>query len=273
MRLVARALVAATGAMAITWAAILPVHATSLLGQDANGGIPIQVGGIVVAAPVYEGAKRYQVIGAPFVFPAGLGGGGDGMVQVKGMDDVRLRLLRWQGLEAGPLAGFRKGRDDDQRRLHGLGDVDGGLVAGGYVGYRLGSVMPFVSYHHQVTGDDTGGILRFGVEATAKPTPWLSLTGVAGANWMSNDYAQSYFTVTGLQSRRSGLAVYDADAGIKDVFAGLTGDIALDRNWSLKLIGRYSHLTDEAAGSSIVETESQLFGGIGLTYKFTIGGR
>lgn len=250
---------------------VAEADATSLLGKDANGSIPLQVGGIVVVAPVYEGSKRYQVMGAPYVLPAGLDNGANGMVQVKGIDDVRLRLLNWQGLEAGPLAGFRRGREDDQRHLHGLGDVDGGLVAGGYVGYRLGSMMPFVSYQHQVTGDDTGGLLRFGLEASTKPAPWLSLTGLVGANWMSRDYAQAYFTVTPIQSRRSGLAAYDSDAGIKDVFVGVTGDVALDSNWILKLIGRYSRLTDEAAGSPIVETENQFFGGIGLSYKFTLG--
>lgn len=248
-------------------------HATSLLGQNEDGSIPLQVGGVVVVMPTFEGSKHYRAVGAPFIAPAGLGNGSDGMVQVRGADDVRLRLLRWQGFEAGPLLGLRMGRDDDQRHLHGLGDIDGGLVVGGYAGYRLGPIMPFVSYHHQVTGDDTGGLVRFGVEATAKPLPWLTLTGVVGANWASDAYADAYFSVTQVQSIRSGHAVYNADAGVKDAFLGLTGDIALDDRWNLKLMGRYSRIVGDAADSPIVETERQLFGGVGLTYKFSIGGR
>lgn len=241
--------------------------------QQGDGGWALQAGGIVVMAPTFEGSKRYAVKGAPFIAPAGLGNGSDGLLQFKGLDDVRLRLLNWHGLEAGPLIGYRQGREDDQRHLHGLGDIDGGLVGGGFVGYRMGPLMPFVSYHHQLTGDDTGGLVRFGLEAKGKPAAWLTLTAMAGANWMSSDYSDAFFSVTPLQSRASGHAVYDADAGIKDAFLGLTGDVALDRQWSLKLIGRYSHLTGEAADSPIVESESQLFGGIGLTYRFSVGSK
>jgi len=250
--------------------ALQPASATSLLSRDGDD-IPLQAGGVVVLKPTFEGSKRYDAIGAPFVLPAGISSGSGGMLQAKGADDIRLRLLSFNGFEAGPLAGWRAGRSEDQRHLHGLGDVDGGLVAGGYVGYRMGPVMPFISYHHQVTGDETGGVVRFGLEATAKPAAWLSLTATGGASWMSSNYADAFFTVTPLQSRRSGLAVYDASAGIKDAYLGLTGDIALDDRWSLKLIGRYSRLVGDAADSPVVESENQLFGGVGVSYKFSLG--
>jgi outer membrane scaffolding protein for murein synthesis (MipA/OmpV family) len=50
----------------------------------------------------------------------------------------------------------------------------------------------------------------------------------------------------------------------------LSSDIALDQRWTLKLTGRYSHLVGDAADSPIVETESQFYGGVGLTYRFDV---
>ncbi len=227
-----------------------------------------QVGAFVLTAPRYEGSNRYIVTGIPIIAAAGTG---DGIVQVKGPDDVRVRAFSAQGFELGPLAGWRFGRDEEESpRLQGLGDVDGGLVVGGYAAYRFGLAAAFVSYHHQVTGDDTGGIVRFGLEAKSQVQPWLTLNGTVGSTWASNDYMNAFFSVTPEQSARSGLTSFDAEAGIKDVFVGVGADFALDQRWTLKLMGRYTQLLGDAADSPSVERDSQLFGGVGLTYRFSI---
>ena len=62
-----------------------------------------QVGGFVFVAPKYEGSKDYEVRGAPFIAPAGLGD--TSRVQFRGPDDLRFRLIEFGGFEAGPLAG------------------------------------------------------------------------------------------------------------------------------------------------------------------------
>ncbi len=230
-----------------------------------------QVGGFVFVAPKYEGAKDYEVRGAPFIAPAGLGE--TSRVQFRGLDDLRFRAIEFNGFEAGPLVGWRFDRDEnDAARLRGLGDVDGGFVAGGYAAYRAGPITPFVSYHHQLTGDDTGALIRFGAETKA-PFGWGSVTATAGATYADDDYMDAYFSVTAAQSAASAanLAAYDADAGIKDVFLGLTSDVPLTDVWTLKLSGRYSRLIGDAADSPIVESENQLFGGLGLSYRFNVG--
>ena len=230
----------------------------------------LQAGGIVLVSPKYEGSKSYNVQGAPIIAPAG-DGAGDGIVQFKGIDDLRLRLVKLEGLEAGPLVGYRFGRDqEDGRLLRGLGDIDGGLVVGGFLGYRLGALFPFVSYHHQVTGNDTGGIARLGLEMKSKPHERVELSTTAGATWGDAAYTQSFFGVTTAQSARSGTRAYETGAGFKDVFIATSADIKLDERWTLKLLGRYAHLTGDAGSSPVVETEHQLFGGLGLTYRFSI---
>lgn len=227
-----------------------------------------QIGAMVMTSPRYEGARDYRAIAIPLVAPVGAS---NGMVQVKGLDEIRLRLFSIDRLELGPLAGWRFGRDeDDGRRLAGLGDIDGGLVAGGYAAYRLlGPASAFLAYQHQLTGDDTGGLLRFGVESKAQVHPALTLTATVGSTWASEDYMRAFFGVTPPQAALSGLAAYAPAAGIKDVSLALGADIALDRRWTLRLTGRYTQLLGDAADSPIVERDGQLYGGIGLTYSLS----
>ena len=110
-------------------------------GSDLYGltGPHWQVGGAVFVSPKFEGSKSYVAFGFPFVAPAGFAQ--DSVVQVMGADNVQFRLLQRYGFEAGPVLGYRFGRDSaDSDRLRGFEDVDGGLVAGVYGGYRAGSL-------------------------------------------------------------------------------------------------------------------------------------
>ncbi len=255
------------GAAALCAAAGSPVQAQEAWSLPTEW----QVGAVGIVAPKYEGSNSYRVLGAPFIAPAGLSGG-DGWLQVKGPDDVRFRLLKQSGFELGPVLGWRFGRDEeDGNRLAGLGDVEGGLVVGGFAAYRMGILAAFASYQHQVTGDDTGGQLRFGLEAKSKINPWLTLTGVAGSTWSSNDYMDAFFSVSPGQSVTSGLTRFDAESGIKDVYLGLGAEVPLDARWTLTMSGKYSRLVGDAADSPIVESENQLTGMLGLSYRFSIG--
>ncbi len=260
---------------ALSIVAVICTGAVSPASAGDEGGLKLQAGGFVGVAPRYEGSKEYRVIGAPIIAPAGDGGMDDGTIQFRGPDDLRLRLFNYNGFEAGPLAGWRFARDEsDSDRLRGLGDVDGSFVLGGYAAYRAGPFMPFVSYHHGVSGDDdTGGVLRFGTELRGKLAPGFSVTAKVGASYADDDYMDAYFTVTPAQSAASkaGLAAFDAESGIKDVFFGLSGDIPVATNWSFKWAGTYSRLLSDAAGSPITESENQFYGGVGLTYTFNSG--
>jgi outer membrane scaffolding protein for murein synthesis (MipA/OmpV family) len=215
-----------------------------------------QVGGFVYVSPSFEGSRSYDAIAFPFIAPAGVGG--EGVLQIKGADDLRLRLFQNSGFEFGPLAGYRFGRDGDDVTNVAVGDVDGGLVLGAFATYRTGPLAFSVSYHHQVTGDDTGGLVRFELEHTSKLSRTVKLTAGVGTNYATEEYMMAFFAAPG----------YAPDAGFKDVYVGATASIDLSDRWSLLLIGRYSHLIGDAADSPIVETESQLYGGLALSYKF-----
>ena len=256
-------------------AAVVSVASAGLAAADENAGLKLQAGGFVGIAPQYEGSKDYRVIGAPIIAPAGDGGMDSGIIQFRGPDDLRLRVINFNGFEAGPLGGWRFARNqDDSDRLLGLGDVDGGLVLGGYAAYHIGPLMPFVSYHHDVSSNnDTGGVLRFGTEAKANMGQGLWVTAKVGASYADQNYMDAYFSVTPAQSAASvaGLKVFDAQSGIKDVYFGLSGDVPITQDWSFKWAGTYARLLGDAADSPIVETKNQFSGGVGLTYSFNSG--
>jgi outer membrane scaffolding protein for murein synthesis (MipA/OmpV family) len=216
-----------------------------------------QVGGFVYVSPLFEGSKSYGAIGFPFLAPAGLASA-DGTVQLKGADDLRLRLLKAGALEIGALTGYRFGRDGDDVTQVVVDDVDGGLVLGAFAAYRAGALALSLSYHHQVTGDDTGGLIRFGLDYTTRLSSKVKLTTEVGTNYATQDYMTAFFSTGG----------FDAEAGFKDVYISATASVDLSDRWTLHLIGRYAHLIGDAADSPIVETESQLYGGLALSYKF-----
>ena len=253
-------------------ASMAPTTAFAQSSSDPFGafGDRWQVGGLVYVSPKFEGGRSYQVTGFPFVAPEVLAE--SSVIQIKGADDVRFRVLQFGGFEFGPVAGYRFGRDeDDAARLDGLGDIDGGLVLGGFATYRTGPLAFSVSYHHQATGDDTGGLVRFGAEHVTRPSAGFKLTTHLGANYATENYMTSFFGVSGAQSISSGLLEFRPDAGFKDVYVGATASIDLTDRWTLLLLGRYSRLVGDAADSPIVETENQFYGGAALSYKFSWG--
>lgn len=228
-----------------------------------------QAGGGVVVAPRFEGSNRYQAMAFPIIAPAGFGSG-DSVVQVRGADDVRFRLLKLQGFEFGALAGYRMGRESsDSVKLARFADIDGGLILGGFAGYRMGNTLLSVSYHRQVSGEDTGGVVRLMAEQTMRIDKGTKLVASIGTNIADKDYMQTYFGVTAAQA--GPVPVYSASSGFKDVFAGLTATFELDRQWTFYLAGQYSRLVGDAADSPIIDTSNQFYGGAGLTFKFDLG--
>lgn len=250
--------------------ALAPAATTPAAAQDA--GISLGLGGAVAFKPRYEGSDEYEAYGIPIIRPS-FGGGLGGRVNVRGADDARFRLLEFGGFELGPLAGYAFGRDeDDGRLLRGLGDVDGGLVLGGYVGYRLGPVLFDVSYHHIVTGDE-GAQIRFGGEIRQPVNQAVTLISRVGATYADDTYMSNYFGISSAQAARSvpGLPAYGTSAGIKDVHAEVGTQIQLSEKWRLRALARYARLLGDAADSPVVETEDQFSGSIGLSYTFDLG--
>jgi MipA family protein len=102
-------------------------------------------------------------------------------------------------------------------------------------------------------------------------TDSLTLISSLSTTYMSADYANSYFGVTALGSAASGLPVFDAGAGFRDVGVTFVANYELNENWSLNGIGSFTRLLGDAAASPIVAergSSNQFLGGLGFSYTF-----
>ena len=97
-----------------------------------------------------------------------------------------------------------------------------------------------------------------------------------GTEYVSDDFADYYYTVSSAQSAASGLPQFTADGGFTKVSATLLTGIDLDGNalnggWGAVLIGGYSRLVGDAKNNpytAVRGTANQVFVGIGLGYTF-----
>ena len=95
------------------------------------------------------------------------------------------------------------------------------------------------------------------------------------ADFVSDRFADYYFSVTPADSLASGLAPFDADGGMKNWKLGLLGNYALSgdltKGWSIFATGHYSRLRGDFKRSPIVDdrgSASQWFAAAGVAYSF-----
>lgn len=248
---------------------------------NAEGERSLTLGGAVIVKPKYEGSDEHDVFGIPIIIPR-LSAPDDNpsmfqsfrqRVKFRGLDDIRVRALGGERLQMGVVTGYITERDEsDGELLRGLGDIEGGLVLGAYTGFSLGAFEFDAAILDKVTGDDSGYELRFGAETERQVTRRTKIVARIGTTFASDDYMQTYFGVTPAQASRSraGLPVFSPDAGIKDVYFELGGEMALGERWLLKAGGRYGRLLGDAADSPVVETADQLSGVLGMGYRFSL---
>ena len=226
----------------------------------------VRVGGVLIIAPTYEGSDEYEVLGAPYILPL-FAGGGPGWLSrfdARGLDDIRFNAIEYSGFIAGPTAGYTFGREeDDGDLLEDLGDIDGGVVAGAFVGYYVGPVLFDVSYHH-FFDDSEGYQIRFGAQIERPVSDRVTLTGRVGATYADDNYMQTYFGTEG----GALVSDFEAESGFKDVHVQVGVKAELDERWTARASVEYSHLLGDAADSPIVESEGQVTGLVGLSYRF-----
>ncbi|MEL6750839.1 MAG: MipA/OmpV family protein [Pseudomonadota bacterium] len=239
--------------------------------------------------PLYEGSDEYRAFAFPIIAPSFGAGDGPRRFEFRALDDARIHLLRTGGFSVGPVVGYRFGRDaDDSNRLTGLGDIDDGLVVGGFVNYdfvdngteRVGVGL---AYSTQITGEasddslfpalrnDFGYELDLSAHYDTQLTEQLSVKFVGGGVYADDEYMQTNFGISANQAIAStaasvGLPAYDADAGIKNVYAKADFKYQMTENFDLRAGIGYSHLLNDAADSPITESESQFFGSVGAAY-------
>lgn len=241
--------------------------------------------------PRYEGSDEYRVFPFPII-SYDSGQTGPRRFEFRSLDDIRFHALRFGSFSAGPIAGYTFGRDEsDADRLRGLGDIDGGLVLGGFASYEFfnsGDVIwsADIGASTQVTGDafdegrfggtglrdDFGYEVDFGLSGEYNVNPQLNIAMRLGAIYASEDYMMTHFGISDAQAasanaRGNPISAYDADSGIKNVYFKVNAAYDVTENIQIRAGVGYSRLLGDAADSPITESENQFSGTIGAAYR------
>ena len=239
-------------------------------GDGLDGFVAIGIG----AAPDYEGSDEYEIIPIPIarVDYRGIG------IEIEGLGG-RVDVSPYENFGFGPAINYRMGRDDvEDDQVDALEDVDDAVEVGGFV--RFGQPVGLATADEAVVRLDvladvadghSGIIATVGAAYTFRPLDDLGLTAGTSASWVSDDYADSYFSVSQQGAAASGLAPFEADGGFKDIGLNLVATYALTDRWGLIANGSTSVLLGDAADSPIVDdagSSVQFFGGLSLSYSF-----
>lgn len=246
-------------------------RAQSAEGQQEQGDWQVMLGAGGIYAPDFEGSDEFEFQPFPFV-----------SVEYRdlayirgpeiGVNIIRLKPSEDFAIKAGPLVRYRRDRKEKRNKdLRGLGDVGTAIEAGGALSLeyrqawvRLSLAKDVAGGHEGLVGEGEAGI-RFNLSDT------LIASATAKASWADKDYMGTYFGVTAAQAVRSGLPVYRAESGLKDVGAGLSLSYMLGRNWMVTAVGGYTRLTGDAADAPLVVrrgSPDQWHGGLFVAYRF-----
>ena len=219
--------------------------------------IELGVGGLY--SPKFEGSEKYTFSPYPI---------------------VKLHYLRIPGLYetskkastiyVRPSFRFLGERDpSDDPIVRGLNDVDWALEVGFAVGYETEYFHTFVDVRRGFNGHE-GWVVDLGADGILRPREDLTFKLGPRLSFASEDYMDTYFSVSPVESVRTGYAVYDPSAGLKSV--GVTGqaEYALTPETTLYARASYDRLVGEAGDSPIARAgERNMFGvGVGISYRF-----
>lgn len=254
--------------------------------QSAFSGDFLIVGAGVAVVPSYEGSDDLVAT------PAGAVAGRIGGIGINARSfGLALDLIPDAdrkggiGFTLGPVVRYRTNRsgrivDDVVAKLGKLkGVVEAGVVVGidaKKVFNSYDSLSFSVDLRWDVSGRGSGLIVAPGLSYLTPVSKGIAVGGALSANFIDNRYANYNFSISPAGSLASGLPVYTAKGGLKDIGVGaftafdLNGNF-LDGGPAIGLGAMYSRLFNSAADSpvtSIRGRRGQLIFGAAASYTF-----
>ena len=219
-------------------------------------------------APDYEGSEDYEAVPIPYL-------------NVRWSNNMSLNWLGskaklnlipspfWRGGVIGEY--IAKRNDVDNKAVDRLPNVDTSFMLGGFFGFDYNNWSASIEAMHDVADGNDGAIIRLnGGYRIPIDQVWSLSLGVF-TTWADDDYMQSYFEIDAAGNAASGLPIYDADAGFKDIGLNVTTVFTPWEHWGLMGLLSYKRLLGDAEDSPVVDDAgdaSQLFGGVLVFYRF-----
>lgn len=220
--------------------------------------------------PQYEGSDDYEAM------PLFVGTFSKGNLYM-GFEDATLRanFLDSDSYEFGPLLSFATGREDDidNSAVAALGSIDTATELGAFAAYswpltadsrlRVGG-----EYLRDVSDvyDSWRGGLSLGYSREIAPGWSLNVDVALGL--VSDDYADTFFSVSPSGAGASGLDPYRAQGGADNVGVTLVMGHQVTDNLGLFGAVVFQRLLGDAADSPIVADADQVMLGIGIAYLY-----
>lgn len=258
----------------------IPVIAEEKESAETDWNFLLGVG--VSYMPSFYGSKYNQLLTVPVI-----------MIDYRerlflSMDGLRFSLVKTGWLTMGPIVRYDFGRDEkgsellkyfrvygeSQPDLQGIGNVDDSVMTGGFAEVRFKSIALNVSSLKAVNGH-RGLTGKAGFKYNGFiPVPWLPLIWSADIHTVFADsvFNKAYFGIDEVQSKNSGLEMYDPGGGFISYGAGLFLMHPCGRLISITAFGAYDRLTGEIRNSPLIMVYgngNQFSGGIMINYRFS----
>ena len=226
------------------------------------------------AAPDYEGSDDFTY----GVLPAAQMTFGNRNIRLIGTN-LSANLLDHEYLRLGPSVNYRFGREDvEDDVIDRMADIDGSVELGFFAGvdlqndvnprYRFSATVEFL---YDVSDTYDGWVTSVSGKYWRPISKPLDIGIGAGLTFAGDDYMSTFFSVDASDSAASGLAQYDAEGGLKDIWVQPMFVFHFSKKWHLGFGLRYKLLLGDAADSPVVDdqgSKNQFLAGLGLIYSW-----
>ncbi len=236
-------------------------------------------------SPTYDGSDDYNFFPAPLIrgsidgFDFAARGPGLFVDLARDKDRAKVDII------AGPMVRARLDRNSDIEDpvVRALGEEDVGVELGGSFGlefnqilHRFDSITVQTDVLFDVAGAHDGSVISPSISYNTPLSPAMFVIVSASAEFVDDNYADTYFSITPEGNAASGLPVFEAEGGLKSIGASIIGAYDLsgdarDGGWGIFLLGNYSRLQNDAAASPVTSIRGdadQWFGAAGVSYTF-----
>ena len=254
---------------------------TAMAYDEVSGDVAAKAGGFlglgIAYRPDYEGSDNYEAGIAPFGrynMESGryisLGGTAGSERAMRLKMNILTRETAW---EIGPVVQYRFKRDGDvdNNKVAHMQTVPNEQEAGGFVGWHTGNLSLSMTGVYDISGESNGSLIYFNGLYRMPMNDRFEMAVGAQTTWASNDFMESYFSVSGSNAADSGLPKYNAGGGMKNAGLGLTGHYKFTKTWGVLGNLNYTRMLNDAEDSPIVKDagdENQYTAVVALTYNF-----
>ena len=239
--------------------------------KDGPGGSywSVTIGGYGAAEPAFPGSKDYAASGRLIL---DVHRDGDRLWLTLPNDAATITLYEAGNFRFGAAGDYIMSRtQNDGGAAVGLHDIDYTIEVGGFAEfYPVPFVRTRVELLQGVTGAD-GFAANLMADFIYKPAPqWLFTVGPR-LKFVDDQYNSAFFSISPLDSYRSGLPVYHAQGGLYSAGVDATVRYDLTERISLRAFAEWNRLTGDAANNPLVRlrgSEDQFQVGVGAAYKF-----